>query len=83
MELQWSNIHSAVPRKANSEHAQAKAESKRCWKIFCNRFAPPRHNRGCDHVLSCHVEVNHCGARSDHDNDALDAVVQSELWCAT
>jgi hypothetical protein len=83
MELLWSYIHSAVPRKADSEHAQAKAECKRCWKSSCNRFAPPRHNRCCDLVLSCHVEVNHCGARSDHNNDALGAVAESELWCAT
>ena len=83
MELLWSDCHSAVPGIANSEHAQAKAESKRSWRSLCNRFVPPRHNRACDLVLSCHVEVNHCGARSDHNNDALDAVVESELWCAT
>lgn len=68
---------------ADDEHAPVKDERKWCGRSSLNRIAPQRHGRYCDLVLSYHIEVTHCGAGSDHNNDALDAVAEAELWCAT
>lgn len=71
-----------VPCKANSEHLKPKPKASGAQRAV-RQFAPPSHSRCYDLVLFCHVGADHCGARSDHNNDALRAGAKPELRCAS